>query len=217
MDDAGCFKGCFEKRIANVAHFIATGCVKDKKYSNNITGVLCTTAATEKKINAAGKEPCCSETRLRMASKVANQTTFIPNEAEFGMNSAIVSNRKAAQRVDDCLCSKERVGQHWMVCDAMAESDAIQAVDCDDVVMRENDVVQVVDGLCDLGGRQRRGEAPITAMHCYGMPGRDVHTVDCTQPSFWRHVYDQNCKNDGAIGKHIACPQLANASDARAM
>jgi hypothetical protein len=121
------------------------------------------------------------------------------------MNSAIVSNRKAAQRLDDGLCSKEGVGQHGMVCDAVTESNAMQTVDCDDVLLRENDIVQEVDGLCD-NGRQRRGEAPITAMRCYGMPGRDADAVNCTQLCFWRHMHDHNCKNDGAIGKHVACP-----------
>jgi hypothetical protein len=58
----------------------------------------------------------------------------------------------------------------------VAEGDAIQAVDCDNVLTRQNYIVQVVDGLSD-NGRYGRGETPITAIRRYGMPGRDAHAV----------------------------------------
>lgn len=129
------------------------------------------------------------------------------------MNSAIFCNWKAPQRLDNRLCSKEGVGQHGMVVDAVAEGDAMQAVDCDNVLARQNYIVQVVDGLSD-NGRYGRGETPITAIRRYGMPWRDAHAVNLAQPRLCRHVHDHNCKNDGAISKHVARPQLANASGA---
>ena len=100
--------------------------------------------------------------RLQLGSfgKAADQPAAVSNETVLHVNAAALSHRQAAQRRDDSLCAKKGMRQYGVAGVAVGERDAAQAIDGDDMLVRENHVVQEVDGFND-NRRDRCGKVPV--------------------------------------------------------